>query len=276
MKKTPVFPTSLELFELVRKVADTIFKDEKLSDADLGRMIGLDSARTSRWKHGQIAVNDAARLIVLSQSLSIDISILSHVAAGYLSSDDAAEMLTKDREFIRFLSEQIMLPKNEQALTILGSDGSEARIVRNTASQYDRPFRRTGTTRPLSKKEREVVVLLADDDDATIDVFSNITGKGTGITGVVSKTITESLIAAGQMHPRLIIMDLFLSGADGFQAIRSLCSHTATNASEIVATSKLLTPEIIRKARGCGASQVIERPLRARPLGKLLRDLKTG
>lgn len=273
MAKKPVFPTSLELFELVRTVADEIHGKEALSDADIGRIVGLESARTSRWKHGQLAVNDAARLIALSQSLSIDISILANVAAGYLSCSEAIDILSQDKHFIRFLGEQVMLPRDEQAITLIASDGSEARIVRRSADKYERPFRRSGSARPLSKKEREVVVLLADDDESAIEVFTNITGKGTGITGVVCTSMPDALIAAGVLHPRLVIMDLFLSGGDGLPAIRSLSSNKSTSATEIVATSRIVTSDIVRKALGNGASKVIERPLRARPLGKLLREL---
>lgn len=275
-KKATVFPTSKELFKLIRKIADTIFTDEPLSDAALGRMVGLESARTSRWKHGQIALDDAARLLSLSQSLSVDITILCHVASGYLTADEAMSILENEMDFLRFLCEQMVLPQNEQALTMLDSVGSEARIVRSSPTQYQRQFRRSGSGRPILKNEQERTVLLADDDGATLEIFSNVTGSGTGIRGIIVGSLTELLVMAGELKPQMIVMDLFLPGADGFAALRSLSANASLSTVRLIATSSLMTSDVIRKAKGCGASQVLERPLRARPLGKLLRELRMG
>ena len=275
-KKISPFPASRELFRLVRQVADTIHVEEPLSDAALGRMVGLENARTSRWKHGQIAVDDAARLVSLSQSLSIDISLLCHVASGYLTAEEALSILGDEVHFLRFLSEQIVLPLNEQALTILDSVGCEARVVRSSSTQYRRQFRRGGSGRPILKKEQEQTVLLAEDDPATLEIFENVTGAGTGIRGVITRSLTELLVLAGEIQPQMIIMDLFLPGADGFLALRTLSSSSTLATVRLIATSILMTPDVIRKAKGYGAHQVLERPLRARPIGKLLRELRMG
>ncbi|MBN2714557.1 MAG: response regulator [Deltaproteobacteria bacterium] len=275
-RKIPVFPASRELFLLVRQVADKVYTDEPLSDAALGRMVGLENARTSRWKHGQIAVDDAARLVSLSQSLSIDITLLCHVASGYLTAEEALSVLADEVQFLRFISEQIVLPHNEQALTLLDSVGSEARVVRSSSTQYRRQFRRGGSGRPILKKEQEQTVLLADDEPGTLELFVNVTGPGTGIRGVVIRTLTDLLVSAGELQPQMIIMDLFLPGADGFAALRSLSASSVLSTARLVATTSLMTPDVVRKAKGCGAHQVIERPLRARPIGKLLRELRMG
>ncbi len=276
MSKIPLFPSSLELFRLVRTVADDLGTSEKMSDAELGRMIGLESARTSRWKHGQIAVNDAARLLALSLSLGIDISVLSHVAAGYLSADEAIGLMSNEREFVRFIGEQLLLPANGQSMTLVSSDGSEARVARRTTLKHERLFRRGSSSRRLTDDGRSVVVLLADDDNTTIDVFTNLSGEGTGIAGVVARSIPEALIVAGQLHPRLVILDLFMGQADGFAAVRSLTTNEATSATEVVATSLTMNPDVVRAAKGSGASEILERPLRSRPLGRLLRNLMSG
>ncbi|MCK9458874.1 MAG: response regulator [Proteobacteria bacterium] len=277
MARSPLFPASRELFRLARAVVDARLPAERVSDADIGRVIGLESARTSRWKHGQIAVGDAARLLALSQSTGVDIAVLSHVAAGYLSAEEAISLLANEREFVRFLGEQLLLPQDGSALSMVASDGTEARIVRHTAQHYERPFRRgTSARRAADEREDDVVVLLADDDAATIEMFGNLTGRGTGLVGVVARSLPEALVTAGQIRPRLAIIDLFLGQADGFAALRALRTHEATSATELVATSLAATPDVARAAKGSGAAALLERPLRARPLGKLLRDLRRG
>ncbi len=276
MAKAPVFPASRELFRLIRSIADLAGTPEKISDAEIGRMVGLESARTSRWKHGQMAVTDAARLLALAQSIGVDISLLSHVAAGYMSCDEALEVLSSEREFVRFLGEQLLLPGDGQTMTLVSSDGTEARVLRRTALHYERPFRRGGSSRTISEVSKDAVVILADDDETTIEVFNNLTGKGTGVEGLVTRSIPEALIAAGKLHPRMVILDLFLGQADGFSAIRSLTTNQATSATEVIATSLSLSQDVVRAARGNGAGEVMQRPLRARPLGRLLRNLRRG
>jgi len=276
LSQTPIFPTSLELFKLVRMIIDQDNAEEKPRDVEIGRMVGLESARTSRWKHGQISVNDAPRMLALSHNLGIDLNILAQVAAGYITSDDALEILGNEREFVRFLSENIMLGADGHTLSFVGGDGSTARVVRRTSDKYERLFKRATAANKTTGKIKDVVVLLVDDDDSTCDVFLNLTGKGTGIDGIVTRSLPKALIAAGQLQPRLVIIDLFLGQADGFAAIRALTSHNATGVTEVIATSRSLSPDIVRTALGSGASQVLQRPLRSRPLGKLLRDLRRG
>ena len=274
MRKDPSFPTSLELFRFVRAVANQYAAAEKVSDAEIGRAIGLESARTSRWKHGQIAINDAPRLLALAQFIGIDVTVLSQVAAGYISHKEALEIVENEREFVRFLGENVLLPQNGQSLSIVSKEGSEVRVVRHSRSHYDRPFRRSDSRRQLSEKKQDITVLLVDDDEVTLDVFVNLTGEGTGIDGVVARNASEALILAGHLRPRLIIFDLFIGQIDGFLAVRNLVKNNITNATEVIATSLVTTSEIIRNAKGAGAKDVIQRPLRARPLGKLLRDLR--
>lgn len=277
MAKAPIFPASREVFRLARAAIDAHRPLERVSDAELGRVVGLESARTSRWKHGMIAVGDAARLLALAEATGIDISVLSQVAAGYLSADEAETVLSSERDFVRFLGEQLLLPGDGQSLTMVASDGSEARVARHELQRYERPFRRGSAARRAAEdRDGDVVVLLADDDAGTIEMFGNLTGKGTGITGAVARSLPEALITAGQIRPRLAIIDLFLGQADGFAALRCLRAHEATSAAQLIATSLTAGSDVVRAAKGCGASDVLERPLRARPLGKLLRDLRRG
>lgn len=275
MPADPSFPASRELFKLARTVADASIPGERVSDAELGRMIGLESARTSRWKHGQIAVTDAARLLALSQSLDIDIAVLSQVAAGYLTCDEALELAGNERKLVRFLGDQLVLPRDNQVLTIQSGDGSRARVARRSPGRYERSFRRGGSA-GLKAEGREISVMLVDDDEATLEMFGNLTGPGTGIAGQAIRNGAEALIAAGEQRPRMVLFDLFIGGVDGFAAVRSLASHKATSGTIVIATSLSLTPDLVRAAKGSGAVDVMQRPLRSRPLGKLLRDLRRG
>ncbi len=245
-----------------------------MSDVDIGRVVGFESPRTSRWKHGQIAVVDSARLLALSQSFDIDICVLSHVAAGYLSTGDALKILSDEDKLCRFLGEQMVLSADQQAFSLTSGD-TVYRISRRSAGHYHRRAKRIGKG-VRGTAEDDVVALLADDEKSTIEAFENLTGSDVGIDGVVARSGAEALVVAGRIRPQLIIVDLFLGGVDGFAALRSLTTDEATQGAEVFATSRSLTPDMVRAALGCGAVEVLQRPLRSRVLNRLLGRLRRG
>jgi CheY-like chemotaxis protein len=270
MSKSPTFPASRELFRLVRTVADGLDLTEttRLSDADIGRFVAFESARTSRWKHGQIAVQDAGRLIALSQALDIDLTVISHVAAGYFTADEALEILSTPGRLIRFLGEQMILPNDNQAMTMMG-DGTRVKFIRRSVGHYRRTARRIGREEHDEQTETPTA-LLVDSAPSTIRSFKNLTGGDTDITGVVARSGSEALIAAGNLQPQLIIFDIFIGQVDGFAAIKNIVESEATSEADIVATSLSVTQEIVRSALGAGAREVLQRPLNSRTLHVLI------
>lgn len=275
MAAKPLFLASAELFGLVRAVADARRgRDGRASDAEIGRVVGLESARTSRWKHGQLEIADAARLIALSQAFDIDLAILCHVAAGQLSGAAATDLLGSDRELVRFLGEQLVLPAERRKITLTSGEGAEARILRHAGGGYERTFRRRGSAGVAPAPEEEPVVLLVDDDPQTLELFANLSGSRAGITGIVARGGPQALVLAGERRPHLVIFDLFIGGLDGFAAVKSLSTGRPSSGPVVVATSLHCTPEIERAARGSGAAELLPRPLRARTLAKLLRSAR--
>lgn len=270
MVKTVQFPASRELFKLARVVVDMRDRGavERQSDAEIGRYIGFESARTSRWKHGQIAVQDAARLVALSQSLEIDLTVTTHVAAGYLKADEALEILSDTNRLVRFLGEQLVLTQDNQGISAV-SDNTRVKVVRRSSGHYKRSAKRIGRE-AVQEPEGESTVLLVDNSDTTLKYFENLTGPSTGITGVTARTGPEALIAAGKVQPQLVIFDLFIGEVDGFAAVKNIVENRITREAEVIATSLALSPEIIRAARGAGAVDVVQRPLHSRVLTALI------
>jgi CheY-like chemotaxis protein len=272
MSKALNFPASRELFQLARTVADKLERGalDRLSDAEIGKFIGFESARTSRWKHGQIAVQDSARLIALSQALDIDLTVLAHVASGALSAEEALDILSSANRLVRFLGEQMVLPEDNQGLTMV-SDSTRFKIIRRSPGHYRRQPKRIGREGAMdSDPDHEPTVLLVDDSNSTIRYFRNLTGSGTGFSGIIARTGPEALIAAGKTQPQLVIFDLFIGQIDGFAAVKSIVESDATKEAEVFATSLSLDGEIVRAALGAGAVEVIRRPLHSKVLTALL------
>lgn len=274
MANPALFPASRELFKLVRNISRNIEAYSNVSDVEIGRVIGFESARTSRWKHGQIAVTDAPRLLALAQAFDIDISLLTQVAAGYLSASDCLKILRNNSKLVRFFGDHLLLPTNDLVLRIAGDDGTQCSIKRHSQGHYQRRRRLTFEEEETPDKKEHPKVLLVDDDKAAIEVFHNLTGTETGIEGIVARAGTEALLIAGRTRPQMIIMDLFIGQLDGFAALRHLATDPATADCEIYASSLVRTPELVRTAMGSGALDVLQRPLRSRVLGRLLGRIR--
>ena len=269
MSKNANFPPAKELFRLARAVADKLelLSTDRLSDADIGRRIGFESARTSRWKHGQIAVQDAARLIALSQALDIDLTVLSHVAAGYLTADEALAILSDADNLVRFLGEQLVLPGDNHTVSLV-SETLRFKVIRRSPAHYRRGPKGLGKESSVESDDTPTV-LLVDNSSSTIRNFKNLTAEGSGIHGITASNAVDALILAGKYQPQVIIFDLFIGQADGFAAIRALSESDATSEAEIFAVTAALTPDIVRTAIGSGAREVLQRPLNSRTLGIL-------
>lgn len=268
-----VFSASAELFGFVRLVADSRRGRERASDAEIGRVIDLESARTSRWKHGQIEVADAARLMALSQEFDIDLTVLCHVAAGLLSASSAWELISGDRRLVRFLGENLVLASERRRISVVSGEGSEARITRQPDGSYERTFLKRGVAGAAAGGGRPAV-LLVDDDPRTLELFGNLLGGKTGVEGIVARSGAEALLTAGERRPRLVLFDLFIGGVDGLAAVRSLAAGRGPSAPLVIATTLHPTPEVERAARGNGAADLLQRPLRPRVLSKLLRSVR--
>ncbi len=258
---------------LVRTVADERDGDERMSDVEIGRIIGFESARTSRWKHGQIAVVDAARIMALSQAFDIDAQVLLQVAAGYASGRWAMGIIENESKMIRFLGDQLVLPSDQQEMTITGGDGTQARVMRRSAGHYQRRAKRlSGQVR--SAEEEEPVVLLVDNDKAVIRTFKNLTGPKTGVRGEIARDAPKAMLLTGELTPGLVLFDLFVGGLDGFACLRAISSDKRAGEAIVVATTLHMNHEITQTAMGCGAAEVIQRPLKPRVLGRLINRIQ--
>jgi len=244
-----------------------------MSDVAIGNIVGFESARTSRWKHGQIAVSDAARLLSLAQALDVDITVLSQVAAGYQTAEEGLAILSDEKKMVRFLGEELLLPSDGQELILTTGSGVQSRIARKGPGLYDRSSKRVSKSANPQGQARTVI--LVDDDETTVNVFGNLTGADTGVNGIVARSGPNALVMAGQMRPDLVIFDLFIGQIDGFAAVRSLTTNDATRGrTTVVAASLSLTTDVVRAATGSGAAEVLKRPLRPRTLTRLLRRVR--
>jgi len=269
MKKSRPLTPSAELFKFCRSIAEVRVGEKRISDGEIGRIIGFENARTSRWKHGTIQVDSAAKLLRLSEELDVDITLLARTAAGLLGADEALRIFRQPAAFLEFLTESLKLPSDGMGVEIISSPGGHARLKKQGYRHYQRH------TAPELPDRRpagapKAAALLVDDDEATSRIFKSLAAGRPGLRIAVVGSAIEGLIEAGRMQPDLIIFELFLPGADGFASIRALKRAPSTRSAHLVAVAGSLTSDLASQALGAGADEALSRPLNQRQIGRLL------
>ncbi len=262
------FPASRELFVFCRgRLLSQQTPDEPLSDADIGRLIEFENTRTSRWKHGRIEVADATRLLALAQALDLPLALVAEIAAGRLTASEAAALLEEPDRYLEYLAALLRPLAEGQRLSIVDDQERSVSVEKLGLHKFSRQA--GGPAPPRASGAKRKVALLGDDDPDAERLFLNVARDQPGLVVVVATSGPEALLAAGRTHPDLVLLDVFLPGIDGFSALRTL----ARAASLVIATAANLTPEVATRARGSGAADVVRRPLRARVLSRILRQI---
>lgn len=264
------FPGSKELFEVCRAVAD-----RSRPDVELGRLVGFENARTSRWKHGRIEVADATRLLALSRSLDLDLAVLVEVAAGKLRAREALALLEDPARHLRFIADTIVPGQEGRSVRVTDASGRGFAVEVLGPHKVERREILVGegsaTAAPVLPRRR--LALLADDDPEVALVFLNAARDQPAVDPLVATSLPQALVLAGARRPDLVLLDVYLPGGDGFAALRAIHQNAGTAGARIVATTHHQTPEITERAKASGAHDVVARPLQVRYLTQALRAL---
>ena len=106
---------------------------------------------------------------------------------------------------------------------------------------------------------RGATVLVVEDDAYTRDVFSIGLGH-VGYRVVTAESGVEGLRAAREQSPDVILLDLSLAGADGWEVVRCLKASAATrDIPELLVTGH---PDLERRALEEGCAGYLMKPLR--------------
>lgn len=269
------FPGSKELFEVCRAVADRARPGERVSDADLGRIVAFENARTSRWKHGNIEVADATRLLAIARALDLDLAVLVEVAAGKLRAREALALLGDAARHLRFIADTVVPGQEGRSVLVTDASGRGYAVEVLGPHKVERREIVVGEGRPAPAAvlPRRRLALLADDDSAVAQVFLNAAREQPAVDPLVATSLPQALVLAGGRRPDLVLLDVFLPGGDGFAALRALHQNSATSGAHLVATTLHVTPEITERAKASGAHEVVARPLQVRYLTQALRAL---
>ncbi|MEI8171187.1 MAG: response regulator [Rhodoferax sp.] len=116
---------------------------------------------------------------------------------------------------------------------------------RITHQSVTRVMRERAQGVPLAQKPDALPLLIIEDDLSLLKLYRrHIAQWSFKVTVYTTTNGFEGLVMVGEMSPRLLICDLRLPGANGFQVVRSLCEMSRFKKMTIVVVTGLPLAEI--------------------------------
>lgn len=119
--------------------------------------------------------------------------------------------------------------------------------------------------------EQGPTILIVDDDDALAEVLALRLQKQ-GFETVTVSTGGEALQRVRTQRPALIVLDLRLPDADGFDICQQLADSPDTCAIPVIILSGLEQPDILRRCRAAGCQFFVRKPYDPNVLLMLIRQ----
>jgi CheY-like chemotaxis protein len=113
----------------------------------------------------------------------------------------------------------------------------------------------------LMEKESAKRILIIDDDQAVADTVEWVL-EGISDTFIIETAENgyEGCIKAGSFKPDLIILDLLMPVADGFEVCRNIRNSREISNTEIIILTGYATEENIKRLKGYGIKHVLDKP----------------
>ncbi len=125
--------------------------------------------------------------------------------------------------------------------------------------------------RAAQHDEQGPTILIVDDDDAMTDVLALRLQKQ-GFETITVPTGERGLERACSQQPALIVLDLRLPDADGFEVCRQLADSPETCAIPVIILSGMEEPDILRRCRAAGCQFFLRKPYDPNVLLTLIRQ----
>ena len=121
---------------------------------------------------------------------------------------------------------------------------------------------------PSTSRSSRPVVLLVDDDADTLEMYE-IALSGAGFVTVGTREATSVGLQLDTVHPDVVVTDLQLHGATGWNVMQSLKDHGGGEIPVVLLTG-YSSEEIDRQAQDLGCVAVLTKPCTPDELGVVL------
>ena len=122
----------------------------------------------------------------------------------------------------------------------------------------------------MDKRRATATVLVVEDDDDTRMVYSDGLGYA-GYRVITASTGVDGLRAARDEHPDLILLDLSLTGADGWEVLRCLKASRLTGDIPVLLITGYADLGGRAEAEGCAG--FLTKPIRLKTLRTTVESL---
>ncbi|MCK4514888.1 MAG: response regulator, partial [Spirochaetaceae bacterium] len=126
------------------------------------------------------------------------------------------------------------------------------------------------TGRPSTSDHEHGLVLIAEDNETNIEMFSRCL-QAVGFRIVVARNGREAVERAMERKPDIILMDIQMPGIDGLEAIRRIRGEPELKEMPLVALTALAMPGDRERCLAAGADEYLSKPV---SLGKLVGTIK--
>lgn len=125
------------------------------------------------------------------------------------------------------------------------------------------------TTTKVSSVQGQKLIVLAEDNESTIQVFTDFL-KNKGYNVVVARNGYEAIERVREEHPDLVLMDIQMPAMDGLEATRRIRADTSLSHLPIIALTALAMPGDRERCLKVGADEYMSKPVNLRDMVRLI------
>jgi len=111
------------------------------------------------------------------------------------------------------------------------------------------------------RESEETTILYIEDDSASRDLMVAIVGSLKGISLLTATSAEQGLLLATDHKPDLILLDINLSGMDGYAAMGQLSEDPDTVSIPVIAVTSGATQQDVARGESAGFADYITKPL---------------
>jgi two-component system, cell cycle response regulator DivK len=110
-------------------------------------------------------------------------------------------------------------------------------------------------------ENKKKTIMIVDDDQALIDILEISIGVIHNVNVIKVNTGEESLAAAEELQPDLIIMDYKMPGVNGWEATKLIKDNPKTSHIPIIGYTAWAGIDDVKKGISSGLKEIISKPM---------------
>jgi CheY-like chemotaxis protein len=123
--------------------------------------------------------------------------------------------------------------------------------------------------------DKQISVLLIDDDPETRNIFQMVLAHH-HLALAVAEDAEKGFAYLATHHPDIIVLDIFLPGMDGYQALSQIRRHDLAPNSRVIAITSYYTDDTLGDVMERGFNGYLPKPINTANLVSYLQTVATS